>query len=487
MKTRPEGQEFPARVKEGGIYMKKKLLSILLAGTMLLGLTACGGNSGSSTPAPAASNSASASAENYDISTLEGWGEAMKAQYDGSTITVAMASHPSTEAFQTMSDEFTKLTGIKVTWDIVEETNLKNKQLLDVQGAGSYDVMMVDAFWMSEYASKNVLIPISEYAEDPEKAPAWFDYEDIMPAYRNGIAGANGVNYGIPTAGETRFIAYRTDLFDKYQKEAPKTMDEFLELAQFFNGKEDGLYGVSMRAQRGIHFASGWMSLMYNFGAGFVDQSTLDGGDVVVTTNSTETKESLQYFVDLLKCAPPDVGTYTHEEALGAFISGKTAMWLDATALANQITDPATSSVADKVAFVPTPTGPAGDGAALAGWNLGISAASKNPDQAWAFICFMASREKCEDYVLAGGVSTRNSAFENEKLQATNPSYPAQQEALVAANGLVEKGLSWIPQHDQINQILEIAGAYGSSALAGDITVDAACESAQKDIVDLIG
>ena len=51
-------------------------------------------------------------------------------------------------------------------WDIVEETNLKNKQLLDAQGAGSYDVFMVDAFWMSEYASKNVLVPISDYAEN---------------------------------------------------------------------------------------------------------------------------------------------------------------------------------------------------------------------------------------------------------------------------------------------------------------------------------
>ena len=461
----------------------KKFLSILLVSLMLLSLVACGG----SKKEEPKQEETTTEEVTYDISTLEGWGEAMKAQYDGSKITVAMSAHNSTEAFKSMVDEFTALTGIEVVWDIVEETNLKNKQLLDVQGAGSYDVMMVDAFWMSEYASKNVLIPIDQYANDETKTPAWFDYEDIMAAYRNGIAGANGVNYGIPTSGETRFIAYRTDLFEKYGKTAPTTMDEFLELARFFNDVEDVEYGVSMRAQRGIHFASGWMSLMYNFGAGFVDQTTLDGStDVVVTTNSAETKESLQYFVDLMNCAPPDVGTYTHEEALGAFISGKTAMWLDATALAGQITDPASSTVADKVAFVPTPTGPAGDGAALAGWSLGISTASKNMDQAWAFICFMASREKAEEYILAGGGATRASVFENETLKASNPSFPAQLEALDAANGLVEKGLSWIPQHDMANQMLEIAGAYGSDALAGNITADEACEAAQADIEDLI-
>jgi len=98
----------------------------------------------------------------------------------------------------------------------------------------------------------------------------------------------------------------------------------------------------------------------------------------------------------------------------------------------------------------------------------------------------MASRAKSVDYVKAGGVATRASVFENAELAAINPSYPAQKEALIAANGLVEKGLSWIPQHDQINQILEIAGAYGSAALAGDMTVQEACQHSQDDIVSLL-
>lgn len=458
---------------------RKKLWALFLCLAMVFSLAACGGGGDQ--------DKNGGDQEGLgDISTLEKWGEAVKARSDGNEITVAMAAHPSTDAFKSMEKEFTELTGIKVTWDIVEETNLKNKELLDATGAGSYDVFMVDAFWMSEYASKNVLAPISDFAENDEITPPWFDYEDIMPAYRNGIAGAGGVNYGIPTAGETRFIAYRTDLFEKYQKEPPKTMDEFLELAKFFNGKEDGLYGVSMRAQRGTHFASGWMSLMYNFGGGFMDQSTIGKDTVDITCTTPETEQSLQFFIDLLKNAPSDVGTYTHEEALGAFMAGKTAMWLDATALANQITDPQKSTVADKVAFVPTPTGPAGDGAALAGWNLAIPTSSKNQQDAWAFITFMASKEKSVDYVKAGGVPTRSSVFENEELAAENPSFPAQKAALEAANGLVEKGLSWIPQEEHINQILDITGGYGSSALAGDIGIKEACEKMQKDVDDLV-
>ncbi len=98
----------------------------------------------------------------------------------------------------------------------------------------------------------------------------------------------------------------------------------------------------------------------------------------------------------------------------------------------------------------------------------------------------MASRENSVNYVKAGGVATRASVFENPELAAQNPSFEAQKQALIAANGLVEKGLSWIPQYDQINQILEIAGNYGCSALAGDISVEKACNEMQREIENLL-
>ncbi|MDR0377114.1 MAG: extracellular solute-binding protein, partial [Spirochaetaceae bacterium] len=165
--------------------MKMKRMAWVFTGILLLVSPALvfagGGRDGGAAPA--------AQAGSGDSSTLAGWGAAVKSRFNGQTITVAMASHPSTDAFRKMEREFTNLTGIKVVWDVVEETNLKNKQLLDAQGAGSYDVMMVDAFWMSEYASKNVLDPIETFTNDASKTPPWFDYNDIMPAYRNGIAG----------------------------------------------------------------------------------------------------------------------------------------------------------------------------------------------------------------------------------------------------------------------------------------------------------
>jgi len=132
-KVKKTKKNLDQKIKEE-IIMLKRLISILLCCVLVLGMAACG----SSTAPPESTGSLSPSDANRgDTSTLEGWGEVIKSKSNGKKIMVAMASHPSTEAFKTMADEFSKLTGIEVTWDIVEETNLKSKQLLDNQGAGN--------------------------------------------------------------------------------------------------------------------------------------------------------------------------------------------------------------------------------------------------------------------------------------------------------------------------------------------------------------
>ncbi|MFD2132818.1 ABC transporter substrate-binding protein [Pseudogracilibacillus auburnensis] len=449
---------------------------LLLLFAFILLLAACGGSNEEADSEGKKSADSQNSSENSDLAA---WGKEINEQFSGEEINLAFASHPSTDSFQQMTKDFEKLTGIKVRWEVMEQTYLKNKQLMDFTSkTGTYDVLMVDNFWGDEYVTKKVIEPLDSYLEDESLTPEWFNYEDIVPAYRNGFTKFDGKTYGIPTAGETRFIGYRTDLFEKYDKEPPKTMAEFKELAEFFNGKEDDLYGVSMRAQRGIHFASGLMSVLYNFSDGFFDQET---GEILM--DDPKTVEALQFYVDMLKLAPPDVASYTHEEALSAFMSGKSAMWLDATAIAPQILDPEKSSIADNVAFVPTPEGPAGRASALAGWSMAIPETSKKKEAAWAFIVYMNSEAMSELYMANGGVPVRTSQFEaagdGEKLN------PIILEALEDANALVERGISWVPPSPNLGQILDRVGYYGSMALSDEISVEEASIKAQKEIEDI--
>ncbi|MBD3306240.1 extracellular solute-binding protein [candidate division KSB3 bacterium] len=408
------------------------------------------------------------------------WTDMVKVRYGGTTITCAFAPHPTTDAFQAMVDEFTELTGIDVRWDIIEEGYLRQKLLLEHEAqTGVYDVLLIDAFNMAEYSPSGVAADLEPFINNADLTPDWFDYEDILPAYRDGIGKYDGVIYGIPVAGETRYVGYRKDLFEKYDKEPPETMAELLELAKFFKGKEEGLYGIGMRGQKGIHFASGWMTTMYQNGGQYLDQTTWE-----VLVNSPDTIASLEYYVDLLNQGPPDIGVYTHEEAVSIFMSGKSALWFDSTALTSWILDETKSVVVDKVGFVPPPEGKAGAYGALAGWNVGISSdvSQERQEAAWAFIVWMTSKKNAKQYVKLGGTPVRQSVYSDPELVAENWTFPIQLEALARAANLVNDGITWIPPHVKTMKVLEVVGDYGSEVLAGQMTAQEAMDKAQVEV-----
>ncbi|MDI9595681.1 MAG: extracellular solute-binding protein, partial [Atribacterota bacterium] len=258
---------------------------------------------------------------------------------------------------------------------------------------------------------------------------------------------------------------------------------DLLAMAKFFKGKEENLYGIGMRAQRGIHFASGWLTVMYQLGGQVLDQKTWD-----VLLNDPKTVASLEYYVDLLNQGPPDIAVYTHEEAVSVFTSGRAAMWFDSTALTPWVIDPTKSAITDKVGFVPPPSGPAGAYGVLAGWNVGISSDvdAKRQEAAWAFIVWMTSKYKAKDYVKLGGTPVRESVYTDEELVAANWTFPIQLESLGRAANLVKDGMMWLPPHPKLMKVLEIAGSYGSDVLAGQISAKDAMDKAQAECVNIM-
>lgn len=460
----------------------KQYLSLVLAAGILLSSTACQSGSAPASSAPAPSSAGSAE-KPVDVSTMESWGAHIKSRYDGEEINLLVGAHPSIDAMQKYYQDFETLTGIKVNFRIITDGTLKNTALIEGTGkAGNYDIFAVDAASIPEFYGKKIIEPLDDFIKDAEKTPEWYDYADLLPAYSTGIATSQGVTVGIPIAGETRYVGYRTDLFEKYQKQPPKTMEEFLELAKFFNGKEPGLYGVSMRAASGRQCGSGFMSVAY----AFTDSALVHPTTFKPEFNSPDTQAAVAFFVELLKNAPPDVTTYSHEEALSAFMQGNAAMWLDATALTGRIVDPATSTIADKVDFVPTPAGPKGESGALAGWNFTIPCDSKKKDAAWAFIVYMTAKETAKTYMENGGVPCRTSVYTDPELIAKNPTFPNQLEALKTAQALIDRGVKYNPDFTYTNDIMAFAGTYVSKAMIGELSVADACEQAQKEMEEFL-
>ena len=445
--------------------MPKQVCALLLALVMIFGLAAYGGAS-------------------PDVSTIEAWGEHIKSIYGGQEINMLVGAHPSIEAMRHYYTEFEELTGITVNFRIITDGTVRSVALVETTGrTGNFDVFGIDAASVIEFHGRELLHDLAPFLNDPVKTPEWYDYDDIIPAYAQGIGTSRGTIVGIPIAGESRFVGYRTDLFEKYEKEPPATMSEFLELARFFNGLEPDLYGVSMRAAAGRQGGSGFNSIAY----AFTDSPNIDNVTGEPQFDHPDTVEAIRFFVDLLENAPPDVTTYSHEEALAAFIQGRTAMWLDATALTGRVMDPSSSVIYDKVDFVPTPNGPKGRNGALAGWNFVIPNDAVNPDLSWVWIVYMTSRATAMQYHENGGIPCRTSIFTNEELLAQNWTLERQLDALDQSLGLMEdRGLKYNPDFAWASDLSGIAGTYISRVMVGELTVEEAARLGQLEMLEFM-
>lgn len=416
--------------------------------------------------------------------SVEDWAERIREEHEGTTITLAMATHPSTDAYREMADEFTELTGIEVEWDVMEEIYLHNRIMTEhAARTGAYDILMMDVVWLGEFVDRDVVMPLEEYLEDEEMTPEWFAYDDFVEAYAEGLGQYDDTVYGIPSAGESAFLAYRTDIFEEHGIDADDIEDyyDLLEVISQVHNPDEDIYGISMRAARGHHNVYGWFQFLYPFGGSVFEEDSW-----MPAINSPESVNSLEFFQQVMEYAPPGFEGFSHEEATSTFQAGNAAVWYDATALAPWIEDEEESDVYDRVDYMAPPAGPEGRYAALAGWNLAIANHAENPKAAWAFINYMASEEMHDEYVDAGGVVTRESILTDEEYIERYPYFTEISETLEYAYDLVEEDIEWRPRIPEWPEIGDVIGNQGSETLIGAKTPEEAAEDAAERIYEIM-
>jgi len=409
------------------------------------------------------------------------WCKSINELHSGTTINVAGATHPSIDAFQKMAPRFTELTGIKVRWDTMNELQLRDKIMIEFSShTGTYDALMVDCVWLGEFAEKGIIIPLDEYIYDKKYTPEWYNFEDIVPAYREGLSKWKGKYYGLVSAGQTGLLGYRKDLFEKYDVDTSNldSYKKLLELAKSLNGKEKDLYAIAMRGQRGHNIVLAYFTVLYPLGGRLFDAQ--EDGKWNVVINSKEGVEALEYLVDLLKYAPPGVENYNSEEQCSAVARGDVFIGLDVSACPPYY-EPAGSEAEGNMTYLPPPSGPAGNFAANAGWLLGISKDSNKKDAVWAFMEYMTSPEKVDDFLSVGGDINRISTFKNPEILKSKPAAKPTLEALEMAYNLIQEGVPfWRPPIPEWSKIGEILGYEVNSALIGDKTAKEALDKAAE-------
>ena len=190
--------------------------AVLLATVILAG---CAGQGGSASPSASASASASesSSAAGFD------W-----KRYSGTEITFLANQHPWTDGMNTVLDQFTAETGIKVNVQPFSEDLYFDKMEQTIRGTGT-DVyfLPMDSTAFGQY-SADLIEPLTPYLNDPSKTSPDYDFADFPKGFLAGAefpAGdANAQLYGIPISFETYILFYNKDLLKQLTglDEAPR-------------------------------------------------------------------------------------------------------------------------------------------------------------------------------------------------------------------------------------------------------------------------
>ena len=283
---------------------------------------------------------------------------------------------------------------------------------------GSLDLFFMDVIWPAEFAAAGWALPLDDYFPHGER-------EKFLPAtiasgvYRHRI-------YGVPSRIDSGMLYYRKDLLEKYGFSPPSTWNELVRQAQtILEGERTThplLRGYSGQFKQYEGLVCDMLEFVGSHNGSFL---TEDGRRSNLT--APESMQAVQFVREQIiqRLATPAALTYQEPESLAVFIQGKAVFhrnWPYAWGLAN---DPRHSKIVGKVGVTTLPHFSGGRSTStLGGWLYGISAYSQHPDEAWAFIEFMASPESQKYFAIHASLApSRLALYADPEVLHANPQY----------------------------------------------------------------
>lgn len=341
----------------------------------------------------------------------------------GESIKILQTPHPYQQSFQPLLKEFTDLTGIEVTADLVPEGDYFTKLNTELAGgSGAHDVFMTGAYFIWQYGPPGWMEDLTPWLKNSAATSGEYDFEDIFEGlrtstrwdFKSGSALGTGGQWAIPWGFETNVIAYNKKAFDAKGIKPADTFDNFIQLAIDLTDRSKNQYGVAFRGSKSwasIH--PGFMTQFSREGA--KDYTTKDG-KLEAAMNSDKAVTFTKKWAELAKKAgPTSWTTYEYPNCTGDLGDGTAMMVYDADSATYPKNKPGASKQAGNLGWHPGPAGPDGSYATnLWTWSLAMNAASKKKLAAWLFIQWATGKDAMSKGVKSGAFAdpTRKSVFD---------------------------------------------------------------------------
>ena len=397
------------------------------------------------------------------------------------TIRILMETVPDTRYIQELLPQFVEETGIDVEIEAISYIDMHSKlvpQLIAPQG--SYDLIVVDFYWIGEFTKAGWLMPLDELVERDG-----VDVDVYVPKLMDLVGRVDGTLYMLPFYNYSMAVIYRQDLLDDPEEQAafkekygidlkvPETWDEYWKQVEFFSRDEDGdgnndFFGTVIQGQRGDCISMQWANYLYSQGGRYHDENWNP------LLDSEEAIKAMEYYREAVEnYSPPGSEAYCFDEAFNVMAQGKAYSFVTFNILYAGFEDPEASSVVGKVGIAPNP-----GGGLNGGWGWAIPNSSPNKDAAWTFIKWVESPEIAKQRALMGGASTQAAIFTDPDVVEARPYYPILGEILAGAKDF--------PVFTYTTEFVEETGRELNLAATGEKPIPEAMAAAQEEFRKLL-
>lgn len=359
-------------------------------------------------------------------------------QFNDVTLNFISESNVYANVLSKESEQFTKITGIKVKIQSLDFNSMLEKINLDfVSKTGKYQVVYVDPYQtLTKFTNK--LVNLNEFNNDPLLPHIPGGIEDFFRSQVDVDSYFLGRDklYTIPFDSPTMILFYRKDILEKYgdRFKADKgygifpgdksfTWEKYYEFAKWINKnvpKSEVKFGCGHQAKQHNSLFCDFSNVLAAYGGNYFKDRNIGslGSENPYNSVIMDGKgiRALEMYKKIIEIADPRSPSWDWYGVADAFKDGDFAMMPNWNEYSSLIENPEKSKVAGKVGYSLLPYGPAQSGNIFGGSGIGINkdAPIKEQKAAWLFILW-ATSPQTELFILkhpeGGDVPLRKSVY----------------------------------------------------------------------------
>ncbi len=443
---------------------KRKLISAVMACSMVLALAGCGGN-GSTPTTQTTTTAETTQTETTTPATTEGQ-TTTQAEASGDAITLKWAiwDQDATPYWMALKDAY-EAKNDNVTIELIDLGSTDYMTVLATQLSGStsaFDVVTVkDVPGYATLVQKNTIEPLDDYI-----SAANIDLS-LYGGATDQIT-VDGKLYQLPFRNDFWVLFYNKDLFDKAGIDYPTndmTFEEYDALARQVSSSD---FGSSVY---GAHYHT-WRSAVQLFGVLDGEHSILSG-----------TYDFFKPYYELVLNQETDniCRSFTNLKTEGlhysaAFSGGDVAMmnmgsWFISTMIANLQSGDYDSSLCGNWAIAKYPHAEGVEAGSTLGTITGIAVTTgaSDKDAAWDFVEFVSGTEGAKVMAETGNFPAIMTSEAMDIISSLEgfPQDEQSKAALEVSNLYLE-----VPYAENVSEINSILDSYHSSIMSGEMTID---------------